>query len=125
MAVHGAQAPQAAGAGTGRSDDEDAVEKKKLRMLKRKLPSLKDRWKDAKCVTFHVHVDMNTMFQRLFDILFKLRGMVRDQVVVAPDATNVSERAYGVKRATLPDQEDYAEKRETMSVCQALELGMN
>jgi hypothetical protein len=32
MAVHGAQAPQAAGVGTGRSDYEDAVKKKELSM---------------------------------------------------------------------------------------------
>ena len=55
MAVHGAHAPQAASAGAARSDDEDAVEKKELRMLKRKLPSPKDGWKDAKGVTLHVH----------------------------------------------------------------------
>jgi hypothetical protein len=42
MPVHGAQAPQAASAGTGRSDNEDDAEKKELRMLKRKLPIPKD-----------------------------------------------------------------------------------
>jgi len=62
MAVHGAQAPQVASAGTARSDDEDAVEKKELRMLKRKLPSLKDGWKDAKGVNLHVHADKNILF---------------------------------------------------------------
>ena len=51
--------------------------------------------------------------------------MVSDHVVVAPDVANVVERAYGVKRANLPDPEDYAIKLETMTICQALEMGMN
>jgi hypothetical protein len=61
----------------------------------------------------------------LIEILWKLRGMVSDHVVVAPDVANVVERAYGVKRANLPDPEDYAIKLETMTICQALEMGMN
>ena len=51
--------------------------------------------------------------------------MVRDQAVVAPDATIVAGRAHGVTRANLPDPEEYAEKMETLTVCQAMEMGMN
>jgi hypothetical protein len=61
--VHGARAPQAAAAGIGRSEDDDAIEKKELRMLKRKLPSPKDGWKDTKGVIHRAHVDMNLMFR--------------------------------------------------------------
>jgi hypothetical protein len=49
---------------------------------------------------------MNLLFHHLFDILWKMWGMVRDQAAAAPDAANVAERAYGVRRANLPEPED-------------------
>jgi hypothetical protein len=125
MAVHGAKAPHAASAGIGRSDDDDAVEKEELRRLKRKLPIPKDGWKDAKGVTLRAHVDKNFLFQQLFDIMWKLRDMVREHAAAAHDATNVAEKACGVKRTNLSDPEEYSKKLENMLVCQALELGIN
>jgi len=75
-------------------------------MLKRKLPSFMDGRKIAKGVTLRVNADRNLMFQQLFDILRKLRGMVRDQAPIAPDTIYVAERAHGVKRANLLDPKD-------------------
>jgi len=49
--------------------------------------------------------------------------MVRDQAIAAPDASDVPKRALGVRRANLPDPDDYADKLEAMTVCQSLELG--
>ena len=37
--------------------------------------------------------------------------MVREQAAVAPDASNAAERAHGVRRANLPDPDDYADRR--------------
>ncbi len=51
--------------------------------------------------------------------------MPRDQAAGAPVARNSAERSLGVKRANLPDPEDYEDKLEAMSVCEALELGLN
>ena len=61
----------------------------------------------------------------MFDIFWKLRGVLREQVAAAPAASNSAERSLGAKRANLPDLEDYEDKQEAMSVCEALELGMN
>jgi hypothetical protein len=43
--------------------------------------------------------------------------MVRDHAAAAPDASNVSERALGVGKASLPDPDDNADKVEAMTVC--------
>ena len=72
MAVRGALTPKSASAGAAKSDDEDAAERKELRMLKRKLPSPKDGWKDLKGVTHRSHADSHLLFQQLFDIPWKL-----------------------------------------------------
>ena len=51
--------------------------------------------------------------------------MVRDQATAAPDASNAPERALGVKRANLPDHDDYADRLEAMTISQSLEVGLN
>ena len=50
---------------------------------------------------------------------------MRDQSSAAPAPSNAAERALGVKRANLPDPEDYEDKLKAMSVCESLELGLN
>ena len=76
-------------------------------------------------MTIQMYSDINTLYRQLYDILRKLRTMVRDQATMAPDASNVPERALGVKRANMPDTDDYADKLEAMTVCQSLEFGLN
>ena len=49
-----------------------------------------------------------------------MRGVIREQVVAAPAASNSAERALRVKRANLPDPEDYEDSLEAMSVREAL-----
>ena len=39
--------------------------------------------------------------------------------------SNTTKRSSGVKHANLPDPEDYDSNQEVITVCQALELGMN
>ncbi len=51
--------------------------------------------------------------------------MVRDQASSAPDATNVAESAHWVRRANMPDLEDYAEKVDYITKCQADDPRMN
>ena len=58
-------------------------------------------------------------------MFFKLRYLLRDQAEAAPTAHNEAERSKGVRRANLPDPEDYDEKLEAMTVCATLEMGMN
>ncbi len=125
VAIHGASAPVVTSAATVKIDDDDAVEKKELRLLKRKLPAPKDGWKDAKGATISVYTDRHLLYQQLFEIFWKLREVLRQQAAAAPDANNSAERALGVKRANLPDPEEYEDKLEAMTVCQALELGLN
>jgi hypothetical protein len=72
-----------------------------------------------------MYSDRNTLYQKLFDIFWKLRTMVRDLATTAPDASNVPERALGVRRANLLDPGNYADKLEAMIVCHSLELGLN
>ncbi len=50
---------------------------------------------------------------------------MRDAANLVPDASNEPERVEGVRRANLPDPDDYDEKLEAMTACEALELGMN
>ena len=50
---------------------------------------------------------------------------MRDQALAAPDATNAAERALGVKRRNLPDPAEFDALLAGMTVCQALELGLN
>ena len=114
IAVHGASAPLPGAASSSKLDDEDALEKKENRMLKRKLPAPKDGWKGLKGMTIQLYSDRNTLYQQLYDIFWKLRTMVRDQAAAAPDASNAAERAPGVRKANLPDPDDYAERLEAM-----------
>ena len=50
-------------------------------------------------------------------MFFKLRDLPRDQAAAAPTALSKAERSKGVKRANLPDPEDYDDKLEAMTVC--------
>ena len=67
----------------------------------------------------------NKLLQQLFDIFWKLRGVLREQNAATPTASNSAERSLGVKRANLPNPEDYEDMLEAMSVCDALELDLN
>jgi hypothetical protein len=58
-------------------------------------------------------------------MFWKLRGVPRDHASTSTAASNSTERALGVKRANLPDPENYEDKLEAMSVCESLELGLN
>ena len=125
VARFGAAANQAATTPVDLIDIEDAVEKKQLRMLKRKLPAPIEGWKDVKGVTNKVYTERALLFQDLYDIFWKLRRQLREQAVLAPCAANAAERSLGIKRANLPDPDDHKEVMEAMTVCQTLELGMN
>ncbi len=61
----------------------------------------------------------------MLGIFLKVRGVLREQAKLAPMPSNAAERALTAKRANLPDPEDYDAKLEAMTVCLALELGMN
>ncbi len=54
-----------------------------------------------------------------------MREALRQQVAALPDADNAAKGSHGAKRANLPDPEEFEDKLEAMTVCQALELGMN
>ena len=98
---------------------------KKSKMLKRKLPAPKDGWKDAKGVTLNVFTDRHCLYQHATNIFWKLREELRVEANRAPDASNEAERAEGVKRADLPDPDDYDDALASMSACESLELGIN
>ena len=121
--------PKAAAApAVPKTDEDDAAEKqekKDKKLLKRKLPAPKDGWLDKKGIILHTFRDRHRLFQHLTDMFFKLRDIVREQAENAPTANNEAERSKGVRRANLPDPEDYDEKLEAMSVCSTLELGLN
>jgi hypothetical protein len=63
--------------------------------------------------------------KKLFGIFWKLRGIFREQAGQTLLPSNVTERAHGLQRANLLDPKDYDAKLEVMSVCHAMELGMN
>ena len=65
------------------------------------------------------------MYQHLSNIFWQLRVQLREEASLAPDQSNAAERAEGVRRANLPDPDDYEEKLAAMSACEALELGLN
>jgi hypothetical protein len=125
VAIHGASAPVITSAASAKIDDDVAAEKKELRLLKRKLPAPKDGWKDTKGATISVYTYRHLLYQQLFEIFWKLREVLRQQAAAAPDAINTAERALGVKWANLRDPEEFEDKLETMTVCHALELGLN
>ena len=49
--------------------------------------------------------------------------MVKNQAIAALDASNVPERALGVKRANLPDPDGYVDKLEAMTVLPIVGVG--
>ena len=65
------------------------------------------------------------MFQHLSNMLWKLRGVIRDQSNLTPGELNIAEREEGVKRVTLPDSDDYDDTLEAMSACETCELRLN
>ena len=88
VAIHGAVPFAVAGGPSVKVDDEDASDKNAQRLLKRKLPSPKDGWKDGKGAIIVAFSDKNMMLQHLFDIFWELRGVLRDQAAAAPAASN-------------------------------------
>jgi hypothetical protein len=73
VAIHGAVPFAFAGRPSVKVDDEDATDKKAQRLLKKKLPSPNDGWKDGKGATIAAFSDKNRLLQHMFDILWKLR----------------------------------------------------
>ena len=90
-------------------------DKKSSKLMKRKLPAPMDGWKDPKGVTLHVFTDMHCLYQHVANIFWKLREQLRDEANLAPDGSNEAKRKEGVKRANLPDPDDYNEKIEAIS----------
>ena len=88
VAIHGAVPPSYFGAPSVKVDDEDAAENKAQRLLKRMLLSPKDSWKDGKNALVIAFSDKNRLLQQLFDIFWKLRGVLREQAAAAPAASN-------------------------------------
>ncbi len=62
VAISGAFAPIVGGAASAKINDEDVVEKEQ-RLLKRKLPSPKDGWKDPKGVIIFVFAYRHLLLQ--------------------------------------------------------------
>ncbi len=89
-------------AASAKIDDDDAAEKKELRLPKRKVPASKDRWKDAKGATIFVYTYRHLLYQQLFEIFWKLREPLRQQAAAAPDADNTAERALGGEAGDSP-----------------------
>jgi hypothetical protein len=58
-------------------------------------------------------------------MLWKLRGMIRDRSNMTPDESNIAERTEGVKRANLPNPNDYDDTLKAMSACETCELGLD
>jgi hypothetical protein len=93
-----------------KSDDDEVAgkyEKKDKKMLKRKRLAPKDGRLDKKGIVLHSFRDRHRMYQHLLDMFWKLRGILRDQIKAPPLAMNEAERSKGVRRADLPDPEDY------------------
>ncbi len=62
LASCGAASLGAAGTSTVKLDEDDSLDKKELRLLKRKLPSPKDGWKDAIGATIVSFSDRHKLF---------------------------------------------------------------
>ena len=125
VAACGAASSGVAGTSTAKLNEDDTLERKESRLLKRKLPSPKDGWKDARGANIVSFADRHRLFQNIFDMFWKLRGVLREQAEAAPVAANAAERALGVKRSNLPDPDDFEERLEAMTVREVLELGLN
>ncbi len=78
VASCGAASSGAAGTSTVKLDEDDSLDKWELRLLKRKLPSPKDGWKDAKGATIVSFSNRHMLFQNIFDMFWKLRGVQRE-----------------------------------------------
>ena len=65
------------------------------------------------------------LYQHVSNIFLKLREQLRDEANLAPDGLIEAEKTEGVRRANLPDPDDYDEKLAAMTSCEALELGVN
>ena len=94
-------------------------------ILKRKLSSPKDGRKDIKGLTIQMFFRQKYYVPTIVRHFPEAAHHGEIQGAAAPDASNMSERALGVKRANLPVPDDYAENLEAMTVSQALEMGLN
>ncbi len=72
-----------------------------------------------------VFADRHLLLRQFFDTFWKLRVAVREQATTAPTPNNVAERNSGIRRVNLPDPVDFDDNLETMTICHALELGLN
>jgi len=88
VAIHGAVPSSVAGSPSVKFDDEDATDKKAQRLVKRKLPSPKDGWKNRKGATITAFSNKNMLLHHLFDIFWKLRRVLKKQASAAPAANN-------------------------------------
>jgi hypothetical protein len=103
-----------------------SLAKRQKMMLEKRLPRPRFGWLDAAGKIHQVDHDRNMFLQQLSDILWKLRASIKDQALLLPLAPeNALERKSGVKRACLPEPHKYDEELETMTYCQAVELGLN
>ena len=68
VASCGAASLGAAGTSTAKLDEDDTLEKKESRLLKRKLPSPKDGWKDARGANIVSFADRHRLFHNIFDM---------------------------------------------------------
>jgi hypothetical protein len=68
VATCGAASLGAAGTSTVKLDEDDSLDKKESKLLKRKLPSPKDGWKDARGATIVSFSDRHMLFQNIFDM---------------------------------------------------------
>jgi hypothetical protein len=73
VAISGASAPTVGGVASAKADDEDAVETKGQRLLKRKLPSPKDDRNDPKGVII-LSLPIDSCFYNSFSISFESCG---------------------------------------------------
>jgi hypothetical protein len=128
VAILGSSPRTAAGHATPKADEEEAEkkrEKKNNKLLKRKLIAPKDDWLGQKGIILHSYKDRHRLLQHLSNMFWKLRNMLREHAEAAPTAHSETERSKGVRRANLPDLEDYDETMEALSGAGTLDLGLN
>jgi hypothetical protein len=68
VAIHGVPTPAIMRVASAKPDDEDAAERKGLRLLKRKLSSPKEGWKDSKGATISAYTNRHLLFLQHFEI---------------------------------------------------------
>ena len=105
-------------------DELDQEEKASSRVVKRKLVAPKHGWLDAASKVHQRNFDRNLLLQNAMDIFWKLRKAVMEQAEAAPDEFNKAERAH-VRRSNLLDPLEFSDKLKGMTICHALELGIN